>query len=195
MKGYDNLFKLNIPSKTLEASFLLLNRQIWTNAKERHIDRGGVGEEAEDGGGRGDRCSLCQGTENTMHLMFECPAYSEPLWETLSEIINDMIGMENPNATRFSLHAFQVLYNMYKAPIPAQHAKQIAEVCQELKRNIIYRRYVRCTGGMNIVYNRNRILSHIFNALNKMGALRKHQGKVHDTICSLADIAKGKLNS
>jgi hypothetical protein len=27
MKGYSNLFKLNIPSKTLEASFLLLNRQ------------------------------------------------------------------------------------------------------------------------------------------------------------------------
>jgi hypothetical protein len=30
MKGYDTLFKLNIPSKTLETSFLLLNRQIWT---------------------------------------------------------------------------------------------------------------------------------------------------------------------
>jgi hypothetical protein len=127
--------------------------------------------------------------------MFECPAYSEPLWETLSEIINDMISIENPNASRFSLHAFQVLYNMYKAPIPVHHAKQIAEVCQELKRNIVYRRYVRCTGGMNIVYNRSRILSHILNALNKMGALRKNQGKVHETICSLADIAKVKLNS
>jgi hypothetical protein len=51
MKGYDNLFKLNIPSKTLETSFLLLNRQIWTNAKESMINR--ENEEEEGGPGEG----------------------------------------------------------------------------------------------------------------------------------------------
>jgi hypothetical protein len=33
MQGYNNLFKLNIPSKTLTNSFLVMNRQIWTNQK------------------------------------------------------------------------------------------------------------------------------------------------------------------
>jgi hypothetical protein len=90
MKGYDNLFKLNIPSKTLEASFLLLNRQIWTNAKERHIDRGGEGEEAEDGGGgggtdapcaRGPRipCTLCL---NAQHIVNHSGRHSVKLLMT-----------------------------------------------------------------------------------------------------------------
>jgi hypothetical protein len=33
MSGYRNLFKLDIPSKTLENSYLIMNRQIWTNQK------------------------------------------------------------------------------------------------------------------------------------------------------------------
>jgi hypothetical protein len=34
MKGYKNLLKLNIPSKTISNSFLVMNRQIWTNQKK-----------------------------------------------------------------------------------------------------------------------------------------------------------------
>jgi hypothetical protein len=33
MQGYKNLLKLNIPSKTIINSFLVMNRQIWTNQK------------------------------------------------------------------------------------------------------------------------------------------------------------------
>ncbi len=33
MTGYKNLFKMDIPSKTLENSYLVMNRQVWTNEK------------------------------------------------------------------------------------------------------------------------------------------------------------------
>jgi hypothetical protein len=31
MTGYRNLFKFEIPSQTLENSYLVMNRQVWTN--------------------------------------------------------------------------------------------------------------------------------------------------------------------
>ena len=34
MTGYKRLFKLDLPSKTIENSYNILNRQIWTNQKE-----------------------------------------------------------------------------------------------------------------------------------------------------------------
>jgi hypothetical protein len=36
MQGYKNLFKLSIPSKTITNSFMVMNRQIWTN-QTRHL--------------------------------------------------------------------------------------------------------------------------------------------------------------
>jgi hypothetical protein len=33
MTGYKNLFKMDIPSKTLQNSYLVMNRQVWTNEK------------------------------------------------------------------------------------------------------------------------------------------------------------------
>jgi hypothetical protein len=199
MKGYDNLFKLNIPSKTLETSFLLLNRQIWTNAKESMINR--ENEEEEGGPGEGGagrdmregRCSLCQGIENTMHLMFECPVYSGPIWEALEIAINTMLKNDDPDSVGISLHAYQVLYNVYRAPIPKQHDKQIMELCQEIKRNMIYRRYVRCNDARALAYSRLRILGHILNVLEKLRALRRFQGKNHGTLCALIDIFREQI--
>ncbi len=46
MTGNRNLFKLDIPSKTLEISYLVMNRQVWTNEKN-YLSRDG-----EPGGGR-----------------------------------------------------------------------------------------------------------------------------------------------
>jgi hypothetical protein len=33
-------------------------------------------------------CSLRRGPENTMHIMFECEQYSEPVWKLLENVIN-----------------------------------------------------------------------------------------------------------
>jgi hypothetical protein len=41
MTEYKNLFKLDIPSKTLENSNLVMNRQVWTNEKSSLSGVGG----------------------------------------------------------------------------------------------------------------------------------------------------------
>ena len=43
MAGYQKLFKLKIHSKTLENSYLVMNRQIWTNLKQYLSSGGWVG--------------------------------------------------------------------------------------------------------------------------------------------------------
>jgi hypothetical protein len=126
--------------------------------------------------------------------MFECPVYSGPIWEALEGSINTMLQNERNDAAHVTLHAYQVLYNVDGAQFPRQHAKQILEIFQEIKRNMVYRRYVRCTSISNIRYNSIRILSHILNALEKLGRLRKFQGKQFDTIHALTQITRERIN-
>jgi hypothetical protein len=82
--GYKNLLKLNIPSKTITNSFLVMNRQIPTNQK-RHLSMTNA-EEQESA-----LCTLCGEVENTMHLLFECARCSEPLWEMVREAITALM--------------------------------------------------------------------------------------------------------
>jgi hypothetical protein len=126
--------------------------------------------------------------------MFECPVYSGPIWEALEGVINVLLINEKPDAVGISLHAYQVLYNVYRAPIPKQHEKQLMEIFQEIKRNLIYRRYVRCTNARGIGYNRIRILGHILNVVEKLRALRSFQGKAHGTLCALTAIVKEQIS-
>jgi hypothetical protein len=84
MQGYKNLLKLNIPFKTISNSFLVIKRQIWTNQK-RHLRTTNAEEQVSA------LCTLCGEVENTMHLLFECPGCSEPLWELVREAITILI--------------------------------------------------------------------------------------------------------
>ncbi len=61
-------------------SFLVMNRQIWTNQK-RHLSTTNAEEQATA------LCALCGEVENTMHLLFECARCPEPLWELVGEAI------------------------------------------------------------------------------------------------------------
>jgi hypothetical protein len=118
MTGYRNLFKLDIRSKTLENSYLVMNRQVWTNEKN-YLSRDG-----EPGGERPDGlCKLCGRRENTMHLMFECSSYSEPLWATEESLIKETIRTESHGEDTFNcrLHAFLVMYNVLTG-VPAKYA-------------------------------------------------------------------------
>jgi hypothetical protein len=91
MTGYKNLFKMDILSKTLENSYLLMNRQVWTNEKSSLSGiGGGLGEEPP-----GDACKLCGKKENTMHFMFECEKYSEPLWATVGDVLKEAVKRES----------------------------------------------------------------------------------------------------
>ena len=54
MKGYKKLFLNDLPSKTIENSFNVLNRQTWTNQKEQWKNSA-RGEESRN------ECRLCGG--------------------------------------------------------------------------------------------------------------------------------------
>jgi DNA-binding SARP family transcriptional activator len=84
MQRYKNLLKFNIPSKTIRNSFLVMNRQIWTNQK-RHLSMTNAEGQAST------LCALCSEVEITMQLLFECAQCSEPLWELVGEAITALI--------------------------------------------------------------------------------------------------------
>ena len=103
MKGYKRLFKLDLPSKTVENSYNVLNRQTWTNQKE-FWKTSASGEESIN------QCTLWggggEGVKNAMHLLFECPEYSEIAWEGLKEVLNIIAETNN-----IIVHSFNVMYN------------------------------------------------------------------------------------
>ena len=173
MMGYKKLFKMDIPSKTLENSYLIMNRQTWTNEKQ-YLSTVGRGE-----GHLRPNCRLCGRRENTLHLIFECEKYSEPLWNILEEAINQVhmeIEQGNVNVLRVRLHAFTVMYNM-DLNIPRKLASTVMPLIQEIKRNIVFRRYKRETTAYIPHYSRNRIAGHLLITIQKLISLKKYQGK------------------
>jgi hypothetical protein len=135
---------MDILSKTLENSYLVMNRQIWTNEPSFLSRQRGMEERAND------NCKLCDRKENTMHLLFECEKYSEPLWALTESIFKEAIRAEEGEGGtdhNFRLHAFfMVLYNI-KGDIPSEYCKIIMIIIQEIKRSIVYRRYQRETAN------------------------------------------------
>ena len=72
------------------------------------------------------------------------------------------------NANRVRMHAFMVLYNINDS-LPNSYAKPITVLIQEIKRNIVFRRYKRETGNNAIIrYDRNRLLGHILITVRKL---------------------------
>ena len=138
-----------------------MNRQVWTNAKQ-YLSRGGELE----GDPSDDDCPICGEIENTMHLLFECQVYSEKIWKALSDGINGMLNLAGTE--KISLHAYNILYNMDISKLNNIHNDQILYLVQEIKCNMVYRRYIRCTRGKKIIrFNNTRILAHIMLVLKK----------------------------
>jgi hypothetical protein len=129
MQGYKNLLKLNIPSKTITNSFLVMNRQIWTNQK-RHHSTTNAEEQASA------LCALCGKVENTMHLLFECAQCYEPLWELVGKAFTALIRQASPTAQTYWIHAHSAIYNIYDDKVPSQHACQVMAWFQEIKRDL-----------------------------------------------------------
>jgi hypothetical protein len=105
MAGYAKIFKLKLSSKTLENSYLVMNRQIWTNIKQFYSTAGGEEQSRPE-------CTLCGMPETTTHFMFECEEYSEPLWTKLESIINEMLAVNAlGDNLHIRLHAYNIMYN------------------------------------------------------------------------------------
>ena len=84
---------MDLPSRTIENSFNILNCQIWTNQKEKW-------KKSVRGEDSSNKCMLCGVVENTMHLLFDCPEYPELAWDALKDALNLISDMEN----RISIH-------------------------------------------------------------------------------------------
>jgi len=109
MAGYKTCMSLDMPSKTKEVTFNTLNRQIWTNQKG-HLMANNRGEEFSS------KCALCDKTENTMHLLFECEKYSELLWFHMSLLLQQQFNKNN-----IVIHAYNVMYCVTNMSVPQTH--------------------------------------------------------------------------
>jgi hypothetical protein len=174
MKGYRNLISMDIPSKTLENSYLIMNRQTWTNEKQYLSMADGMEEP------NGSLCTLCGRPENTMHLMFKCEQYSEPLWKLLelavNTTLNRTLAREQQIPNRIEMHAYLVMYNIWMGA-QCGRANAIMALIQEIKGNIVYRRYTRETTNRAIHCNRARLQVHLLITVKKLESLRNYQGK------------------
>jgi hypothetical protein len=152
----------------LENSYLIMNRQTWTNEK-RYLGMADSMEEAN-----GPLCALCRGLANTMHLMFECKQYSEPLWKLLEQDVNITLRTSNSKQTRNACLFGNIQYMDRCAMQPGRCNMALI---QEIKRNIVYRRYTRETTNRAIHCNCARLLAHPLITVKKLESLRKYQGK------------------
>jgi hypothetical protein len=112
-------------------------------------------------------CALCGEVEKTMHLLFECAWCSEPLWDLVREAITALIRQGSPIAQTYRIHAHSEIYNIYDGQVPQQHAGQVMAWFQEIKRDLIYRRFKRCTSRA-IQPDRTRLLGYLINTLGPM---------------------------
>ncbi len=97
---------------------------------------------------------------------------------------------EEEDALEIRLHTFQTLYNVDKATIPRKYRKQVNETIQEIKRAIVYRRYVANTSARTIRYDEDRIKAHLLINLKKCHAHRRYQGKNVQTLEGLVRIVE-----
>jgi hypothetical protein len=117
-----------------------------------------------------------------MHLMFECSSYTEPLWAIVENLVKETIRTISNGEIEFNgrFHAFLVMYNI-STSVPAKYTGDVMVLIQEIKRNIIYRRFRRETDGVGITtFDRPRLLAHLSITVQKIRNLRKYQGKAHN---------------
>jgi hypothetical protein len=184
MSGYDNIFRLKMPLKTKETSFLILNRQTWTEQKTFFLS-------PDKGGGVDQNCKMCGEIENTEHLIFKCPEYSMIIWEVFYEICNRMIRRDDPHRSlMFSIH--NVMYAVPLNIIPPRVSKALDILICEIKKDIIYRKYLHTQNPRlnNIIYTPQRVSQHIEIICNRLVSLRQYQGRSTDVYSSLVEIVQ-----
>ena len=163
MGGYNKLFRMGLTSKTLENSFLILNRQSWTRQK---------GFISRIGGGDG-KCQLCGEIESTAHLVYECEEYSEIIWTVLGRILSNIYSKS------VFLHGYNVMYNLELKNLNSKENETINLIIQEIKRNIIYRAMLREKHPRlnEIIYNDTKIAAHLLIIFQKIKARRLYTKK------------------
>ena len=123
-------------------------------------------------------------------MIFECPEYSEMVWEVISEAINKL-----DNQDTVAIHMHNVMYNLPIKKLEKRYESQISIFIQEIKRNIIYRRFLRCQNPNRnqIIYNKNRIAAHCTIICNKVISFRKYQNKNYKDLETIREYLESQI--
>jgi len=172
-KGYRSIIKMDIPSKTKETAFLILNRQNWTSWKAR-LSR--IGEDQTG------NCTYCGRKEDTRHMLVSCEVYSERIWEIMGTVITRILRKIEPECSDFHTHLFEILYNRKIPRLKSSMGNEIMIFMQEMKREIIWRRFKRYENQrlQAIQINDDRIKAHMSIVCEKIIKLRKYRRKQHE---------------
>ena len=189
MQGYRNIKNTCISSKTIETAFLIMNRQIWTNDKQEKTNANRGEAEVEN------KCGLCNDTENTQHILFSCRRYSVEYWEIFSEIVSKWVKKTKADHPTFYIHLYNIMYNTEIKNIPQEYRRLTAQIIQEVKRDMIYRRYKRCENPNlnNIRYNKDRIMAHMLVTVRKVYRYYEYKCKNTDLIESFMETLKDEV--
>ena len=166
-----------------------MNRQLWTNEKQDKTVRN-RGLESE-----GNNCGLCNIPENTQHILFSCRRYSVEYWEIFSEIISKWCKKEKADHPTFYIHLYNIMYNTEIKSLSKENRKVVATIIQEIKRDMIYRRFKRSENINlnNIRYDRRRILAHMLTIVRKVQRYKEYKGKNTERINMLCETLEEEI--
>jgi hypothetical protein len=159
-----------LPSKTKETAFQILNRTIWTNNK---AFKSGIADSPN--------CKYCNQVETMEHLLLQCENYSELVWSRLGEALTLTLRMiSGADIARIELTPLHIIFNKPHTAVltyaqDTTSRNVILRIVQEVKRDIIYRKY-------NMPYHPPdpvhpiRINAHLSSVIKSTFSLLKYQG-------------------
>jgi len=160
----------DIPSKTKEIAFEVLNRTIWTNNKAFKSDMA-----------PSPNCDRCEATETMEHLLYECEHYSALLWAEYGTALTGALRETTGRAVaQIQLTPREIVFNaphpsilLHTDSTPTRQA--ICLLVQEIKRGIVYKR-MNITGRRGAPAPLVRILAHLLSIHTKVRSFLAYQG-------------------
>jgi hypothetical protein len=173
MQGYMNIMKADVPLRSKEISFQIMNRQCWTNQKAVWAGRG-----AES------NCDVCGEVENTYHLLMGCERYSSIIWDTLREIVCVWAGRNIQFTT------YQILYGQRFFGLGGAKGKFMFELAMEIKRGIIGKRMKRAINPnlARIRFDNKRAAAHILQFTSSLEIIREIQKRKTEPLAEFRQI-------
>jgi len=170
-EGYLVLKLSNIPSKTKETAFQILNRTIWTNNKSF---KSGLRDSPS--------CDYCDEIETMEHLIHDCQNYSYLIWHHFGKMITTFLAdLADREISRVIFTPKEIIFNKphpsilrYISDHPTR--KAILLLIQEIKRNIIYRRMNIRENQHNIPTSQPRVIAHLLSTIKKLHSLYSYAG-------------------
>lgn len=167
-EAYGHVRNQNLPSKTKENSFQVLNRTLWTNNKGF---KSGVLDS--------DKCSYCDKVETMEHLLCECDNYSYLQWVDLSKYLTKLARSLDQSLCDINVGFQAIIFNQEIEAV-TRHVKStsirklIQMLIHEIRRDIYYRKVNHTTVIRGEVHSTRR-RAHLMAVFKKVGSFLEYQ--------------------